>query len=329
MTPPLLSRRDLALLARALGDNRLITHADIGLLWTGFVGGDVEMPDGNKQIRATSLVNHVASSFNADKELVELINEAYYFAPDANYRRLEDAFKPLLARLFEKNFTVDDDDGLLPPTGGQSGPVPAHPGPVASLPGSSDSAATKKSDLRTSLNPTKDSRTVFIVHGRNLTAKNELVKFLKHVDAKPISWEQAAAATGKPRPYTLDIIEAGMNMAQAIVVLFSPDDEARLKPHFLKPGDGVQESEVTGQARQNVTLEAGMAMALAPDNTVFVRIGHPRDISDILGINWIDLDDTWASRKRLVSALDAANVKVETDGELTAPNAGTFSGIQL
>lgn len=329
MTSPLFSRRELALLARALGDNRLITHADIGLLWTGFVGGNVDMPDGNKQIRATALVNHVAASPNPDKELVDLVNEAYYFAPGADYRRLEDAFKPLLARLYQKHFTVDDDDGLLPPGMSETAPVPTPPAMPKVSSKNDETPTTTKVDMTTSMKLAKDDRAVFVVHGRNLTAKNELVRFLKHVDAKPISWEQAAAATKKPRPYTLEIIEAGMSMAQAIVVLFSPDDEARLKPHFQKPSDGPQEKNVTGQARQNVILEAGMAMALAPEETVFVRIGHPRDISDIMGINWIDLEDSWTSRKRLLDALVAAKVNVETGVDLVSPEAGTFSGIKL
>lgn len=327
MTSSLFSKRDLALLITALGGSARITQADIGVLWTGFVGGDVPMPEGNKIVRATALVNHVSASDDADQQIVDLINDAYYFAPYANDRRLDSAFKPLLARLFQKNFTVDDDKGLLPPHDGVQ--TEAVQAPPATTPAPTDKTASAKTTTRTTMASDIDPRAVFIVHGRNIPAKNELVKFLKHVDAKPISWEEAAAATGKPRPYTLDIIQTGMDMAQAIVVLFSPDDEARLKGQFLKPTDGSQERDITGQARQNVTLEAGMAMALAPDHTVFVRIGSPRDISDILGINWIDLDDSWESRKRLVMALHNADVKVETSGNLISPDAGTFTGIVL
>lgn len=175
----------------------------------------------------------------------------------------------------------------------------------------------------------KSDRSVFIVHGRNLEAKNELVKFLKHMDAKPISWGEAAAATNKPRPYTMDIVEAGMRMAQAIVVLFSPDDEAKLKDKFLKSGDGPHEREFTGQARQNVILEAGMAMAMAHDRTIFVRIGNIREISDISGINWIDLDDGWENRKRLCNELVSAGVKLDTSANLQDPDAGSFKSVDV
>lgn len=48
-----------------------------------------------------------------------------------------------------------------------------------------------------------DGRSVFIVHGRNTAARDELAKFLRHLDAKPITWTQAAAHTAKTSPTTM------------------------------------------------------------------------------------------------------------------------------
>lgn len=185
------------------------------------------------------------------------------------------------------------------------------------------------SDMAEGLTKTSiDDRAVFIVHGRNLNAKAELEKFLRHIDLFPISWTEAANATNKTRPSTMDIIEAGMSMARAIVVLFSPDDEARLKSRFHKPGgEKDYEANLTGQARQNVLLEAGMALGKAPDRTVFVRLGNPRPISDIEGINWIDLDDGFDNRSRLFSELRKAGASVRTGLDLRADSAGRFTGI--
>ena len=299
MTPSIFARRDLTKLIQAMGSNERLTQSDIGVLWSEFVGDVGEMPDGNKVHRATQLVSRVAKRHDADDKLTELINEAFYFSPKGDSRRQDATFKPLLVRLYEKNFTVDDD--------GVHQPLLA---------------------AGNTLSTTKDSRSIFVVHGRNLAARDELIKFLKHLDARPISWTQAANAVDSPLEYTRDIIEAGMNMAQAIVVLFSPDDEARLKEQFIEPQDGPHERDVTGQARQNVTLEAGMALGMAPDRTIFVRIGRTREISDIAGINWISLQDDWDSRERLANALKKAGVAVQM-GNLTDPNAGTFDGISV
>lgn len=74
-------------------------------------------------------------------------------------------------------------------------------------------------------------------------------------------------------------------MAQAVVVLFTPDDKARLDPRLLQSYDGADEREFTGRARQNVLLEAGMALGIAQERTVMVRFGRPRRISDIEGVN--------------------------------------------
>ncbi len=38
--------------------------------------------------------------------------------------------------------------------------------------------------------------------------------------------------TGKPNPHIDEILIEAYNKAQAILVLFTPDDEARLKPEF-------------------------------------------------------------------------------------------------
>lgn len=120
-----------------------------------------------------------------------------------------------------------------------------------------------------------------------------------------------------------------MAKAQAIVVIFTPDDEARLKSAFIENHDEAHETEPTGQARQNVILEAGMALGAAPERTLLVRLGQTRKISDIEGINWIDLGDSWENRERLRVALVNANVTIEPHGDLTSPNAGIFTGINL
>ncbi|MEI2722671.1 MAG: hypothetical protein V9H26_03745 [Verrucomicrobiota bacterium] len=44
--------------------------------------------------------------------------------------------------------------------------------------------------------------------------------------------EQAIKMTGQPSPYVGTILETAFREAAAIVVLFTPDDEARLRRNF-------------------------------------------------------------------------------------------------
>lgn len=66
-------------------------------------------------------------------------------------------------------------------------------------------------------------------------------------------------------------------------MLLTPDDEVRLHRDLVQPGDPRGEGEVTCQPRPNVFLEAGMALAYKPDQTIFVEIGVVRQASDLRG----------------------------------------------
>lgn len=330
MVSPLFPPRLRGLIAKALGSSSQITRSELDNLWTGYGDGDYP-PNGNKLDKANALVRHIGQNPKADDLFLEMLNGVYYTSGEAEYRRQDaEAFKPLLVDLQARGFIIDDDDGIQKPAAGvehAGGPrvatesllIPAHI-PAREV-GSTDRTAM--------MEKIGDGRSVFIVHGRNTAARDELAKFLRHLDAKPITWTQAAADTKKPSPTTMEIINAGMDKAQAIVVIFSPDDEARLKPAFVKPDDGPHETQMTGQARQNVILEAGMALGAAPGRTVLVRLGQTRSISDIEGINWIDLGDSWDHRERLRGALVNANVTLEPNKDLTSPDAGTFTTIDL
>lgn len=323
MATQLFSRADLGALANALGNNREITHSAISTLWTSY-GPSLEPEAPTKEARANNLVRAIAAQPDSEGVLLDLINETFYFSHLADLRRQDGSFKRFYIRVLERmlrdhSFVIDPDNGLT------AGPGFTDPNDTNIGQGQ----PARNENKGNSMTLTSDPRAVFIVHGRNIALKDELVKFLMHIDVRPISWTEAAQATGKTMPYTLDIVRAGMTAAQAVVVIFSPDDEARLKSEFLKAHDGDQERKLTGQARQNVLLEAGMAMALAPTRTIFVRVGRPREVSDIQGINWIDLDDSWDSRTRLSHELQAAGVQIATNRNVTDRLAGKFESVPV
>jgi predicted nucleotide-binding protein len=171
----------------------------------------------------------------------------------------------------------------------------------------------------------KKANAVFLVHGRNHKARNAVSDFLRSLDVQPIEWGQALALTKKGSPYIGEIIETGFAHAKAVVVLLTPDDEARLKKEFVRPTDPAFEKVLTGQPRQIVLFEAGMALGKYPDTTILVHVGKVREMSDVSGLHILNLTGSATSRKQLISRLKAIGVAVDDSGEdwLTR---GDFSG---
>lgn len=158
--------------------------------------------------------------------------------------------------------------------------------------------------------PVKD--TVFVVYGRNEKARKALFDFLRAAGLKPLEWEQAVALTGKAAPYVGEVIDAGLAKAQAVLILFTGDDEAKLRDDLLKAGE--MPEHLTPQPRPNVILEAGIALGRYPDRTLIIQLGHIRDISDLTGRHVIRLDNSIESRKKILTRLQTAQCAVDIAG---------------
>lgn len=171
--------------------------------------------------------------------------------------------------------------------------------------------------------PTK--RYVFVIRGRDSAAFLALTAFLTALDLRVITWNEASARVGGGSPHTLDIVEAGIGMADAVIALFTPDDLGRVKDEFFIPRDHPQEAALSGQARQNVVFEAGWAMARNRGNVILVRVGDIRGISDIDGLNYVWLTGDISSRRQLMQRLGSLNLAVNDTGEEWR-SAGTFPG---
>jgi hypothetical protein len=170
----------------------------------------------------------------------------------------------------------------------------------------------------------QNGRDVFLVHGRDLEAKDALVALLHAFDLKVISWGDASTAAGGGTPSTLDIVRAGIDMATAVVVLFTPDDVGYLRHALREPTDKPHETEPTGQARLNVVFEAGLAMGIKPGKVVFVEVGQIRGMSDTQGLHVLRLTDGVERRRDLAKRLKAAGLYADTDNEVWK-EAGSFS----
>jgi len=167
-----------------------------------------------------------------------------------------------------------------------------------------------------------DGRTVFLVHGRNASIASAMSYFLRSLDLKVIEWEQAVQMTGEMNPYIGDVLNAGLEVADGVVVLATPDDKARLDPALSADPEDPDLQEA-GQPRQNVIYEAGMAMALAPGRTLIVAMQGTRILTDIAGRHLVYLDDSPQARKRIVGRLQSSGLRVDDSGDAWL-SAGNF-----
>jgi hypothetical protein len=119
---------------------------------------------------------------------------------------------------------------------------------------------------------TRNPKRVMVVHGRNAAARDAMFTFLRAVGLEPIEWEQAVGLTGAATPHNLDAVRAAMSEGQAVVVILTAEDHARLLPELAGENDDDEQS-LRGQPRQNVILEAGLAMGIDRNRTILVELG--------------------------------------------------------
>ena len=175
-----------------------------------------------------------------------------------------------------------------------------------------------------SISALHDARNVFVIHGRNAKIKQSMFEFLGSIDLRPLEWSQLASGTRSGSPYIQTVLDQAFVQAQAIVVLLTPDDDAMLNHSFWRKDDPEYEKRLTGQARPNVLLEAGMAIALNRECTIFVEIGGLRPFSDMAGIHTLRFDGSPDSRQALVSRLKTAECAADTDHNTDWLTTGDF-----
>ncbi len=165
------------------------------------------------------------------------------------------------------------------------------------------------------------SNKIFVVHGRNHAARDEMLRYLRALKLDPITWNQAVEMTKKAAPTTFEVVKAGIDAAQCTVVLMTGDDHARLRPEYgMEP--------LMSQPRPNVLFEAGWALATGgQERTVLVRFGGLREFSDISGLSMIDLDNSPEKREALANRLRSAGCIIRKNGSryLDPSISGNFS----
>lgn len=163
---------------------------------------------------------------------------------------------------------------------------------------------------------------VFVAYGRDNAARTALFALLRSAGVNPREFEQLVVDHGGQAAYVGEIVDRALKEAASIIVLFTPDEKAELKPELRERGE---DPEIYEQPRPNVILEAGMALAHRPQHTIIVQIGRVRPISDLTGRHIIQLDDSIPKRMALLQRLRAAGCRVDLSGNdwMTAGNFGS------
>jgi predicted nucleotide-binding protein len=152
--------------------------------------------------------------------------------------------------------------------------------------------SARKSTAKKSGRRTK-GKTIFVVHGRDNALRESMFAFLRALQLEPLEWDQAIRRARRgANPFVGDVIDRVMDQAQAVLVLFSPDDLVQLKDQFVASHEKNAEGKPRGQARPNVIFEAGLAMGRHQEKTVFVQVGDVKPFSDIGGrahapVQWV------------------------------------------
>lgn len=140
---------------------------------------------------------------------------------------------------------------------------------------------------------------VFVVHGRDVAVREQVARFLEHLELEPILlWEQPDRGRTVLEKFEEHALEVGY-----AVILLTPDDYGR------GPDDPDWPSE-PNRARQNVILELGYFMgALGRAQTAALYVDGTELPSDIHGLLYIPFDESW--RVRLAKEMRDAGLPID------------------
>jgi len=133
-------------------------------------------------------------------------------------------------------------------------------------------------------NPSSANKKVFLVHGHDTTAREQLELVLHKLGLNPF----VLANTGGGGLTIIEALEAEIgansNQARFGIVLMTPDDMGYSKE------DGA--NSIQARARQNVVLEMGMLIsAVGRGNVAILKKGYVEVPSDAQGILYIPFND--------------------------------------
>lgn len=148
--------------------------------------------------------------------------------------------------------------------------------------------------------PARNKRKVFIVHGRDNAAKQEVARFVEALGLIPIILHEQASGGLT----IIEKIERYSNDADFALVLYTPCDL----------GHGIHETDLPtkNRARQNVVFEHGYLMAkLGRENVCALVKGSVETPNDVSGVVYVDLDASGAWKNEIAKELKACGYELK------------------
>jgi predicted nucleotide-binding protein len=293
-----LTTKAIAALVRPFQGGEGPSHSTIELIFAG-AGADQYLPEeGNK-------VDRVMGGLRALKAGRTAAVGRAALEPDP--RKLQLVASELAARHIVQGLVdpADIPDALDDPEPTQSEPSVM----VRSMTGSSVNVTDSHQEDRDDIDGAVDSANVMVVHGQDKAAARALFDWLRSVGLKPQEWTQLVSASGNGSPFIGDVLKTAFRQAQAVVVLFTPDEHVQLRNGLSRDG-----ASWRLQARPNVLFEAGMAFASHPRRTVLVVLGSQEVPSDLGGRHYVRLDSPGQLRD-LAKRLETAGCPVSLAGD--------------
>jgi len=146
----------------------------------------------------------------------------------------------------------------------------------------------------------RNKRKVFIVHGRDNEAKQEVARFIENLGLQSIILHEQASAGMT----IIEKIERYSNDADFALVLYTPCDHGR----------GVHDTKVPPRlrARQNVVFEHGYLMAkLGRENVCALVKGEIETPNDISGVVYVGFDTQGAWKAEVTRELSACGYDIK------------------
>lgn len=148
---------------------------------------------------------------------------------------------------------------------------------------------------------TRNKRKVFIVHGRDNSAKQEVSRFIENLGLEAIILHEQASSGMT----IIEKIEHYSNDADFALVLYTACDHGR----------GAHESKIPtkNRARQNVVFEHGYLMAkLGRENVCSLVKGDIETPNDISGVVYVSLDELGAWKNEVSKELKACGYNIQS-----------------
>jgi len=156
---------------------------------------------------------------------------------------------------------------------------------------------------------------VVVVHGRDAARTAFFFKLLQRLNVHAVAFDELIARSGSGSPSIRQLIREAFSQAQAVIILFTGDDVANLRPDLLGASEGGGERRPTPQPRPHLLFEAGVAVALQPDRTIIVEVQPLRGLLNLDGVHVVRFSSgTREERAQLVDRLRAAGCTLDTSG---------------